>query len=66
MSWFEKPLSEILSGERYSGEDVTENIDNMIDTLQKIVSFNIPLLLKPIFDIFENDSIFLLCMQAGA
>lgn len=67
MDWScEKPLSEILSGERYSGEDATENIDNMIDTLQKVVSFNIPLLLKPIFDIFGNESIFLLCMQAGA
>lgn len=67
MDWScEKPLSEILSGERYSGEDATENIDSMIDTLQKVVSFNIPLLLKPIFDIYENESIFLLCMQAGA
>lgn len=67
MNWScEKPLSDILTGERYEGEDATKNIDTTIDLLQKIVSFNVPLLLKPIFDIFNKDSVFLLCMQVGA
>jgi hypothetical protein len=62
MDWScEKPLSEILSGERYSGEDATEKIDGMIDTLQKIVSFNIPLLLKPIL-IFVAKIVFFFCV----
>ena len=67
MDWScEKTLSEILSGDRYSGDDATEKIDDMIKILQNVVSFYIPLLLKPIFDMFNKDSIFLLCMQAGA
>jgi len=67
MDWScEKPLSEILVGERYSGEKATENIDGTIDLLQQTVSFNVPLLLKPIFDMFNEDSVFLLCMQTGA
>lgn len=67
MNWAcETPLSKILSGERYEGDDATKNIDATIDLLQKTVAFNVPLLLKPVFDIFNKDSIFLLCMQAGA
>jgi len=67
MDWScEKPLSEILSGDRYKGDDATEKIDDMIDLLQKYVSFNVPLLLKPIFDMFNPESVFLLCMQTGA
>lgn len=67
MDWScEKPLSEILSGDRYKGDDATEKIDDMIDLLQKYVSFYVPLLLKPMFDMFNPESVFLLCMQTGA
>ena len=38
----------------------------MLYVLQKTVSFDVPLLLKPIFDIQNPKSIFLTCMQAGA
>lgn len=62
----EKPLSNILVGERYKGDNATENIDKTIELLQQTVSFNVPLLLKPIFDMFNEGSIFLLCMQTGA
>ncbi|WP_183128127.1 DEAD/DEAH box helicase [Clostridium autoethanogenum] len=62
----ENPLSEILVGDRYQGEDGSEKIDETIELLENTVSFNVPLLLKPIFDIFKPDSIFLTCMQAGA
>ena len=67
MDWScEKPLSDILTGDRYNGDNATENIDGTIDLLQQTVSFNVPLLLKPIFDMFKEESIFLLCMQTGA
>jgi len=67
MDWScEKPFSKILSDNRYNGDNATENIDSMIDLLQHVVSFNVPLLLKPIFDMFSPKSVFLLCMQTGA
>lgn len=67
MDWaLEKPLSEILTGDRYEGNEATENIDEMIKMLQNIVAFNVPLLLKPVFDMFNPESCFLTCMQAGA
>lgn len=67
MDWCcEKPLAQILSGSRYNGDQATEEIDNTIDLLQNTVSFKVPILIKPIFDILRPDSIFLLCMQAGA
>lgn len=62
----EKPLSDILVGKIYEGEQGSENIDNTIELLERIVSFNIPLLLRPIFDMFKPDSAFLTCIQAGA
>ena len=62
----EKPLSEILVGERYEGEEGSENIDTTIDILERVVAFNIPLLLKPIFDIFSPNSAFLSCIQNGS
>lgn len=60
------PLKEILHGDRYSNEDGADEIENTIQILQKTVSFDVPLLLKPIFDIQNPKSIFLTCMQAGA
>ncbi|BDU95290.1 hypothetical protein SNUCP5_14840 [Clostridium perfringens A] len=62
----EEQLSKILSGEKYQGEKGSENIDSTIEILERIVSFNIPLLLKPIFDILSPNSIFLTCLQTGA
>ena len=67
MNWAnEDKLCEILSGSRYDGENGADNIDETIDLLQTVVSFNIPLLLKPIFDIKNPESCFLTCLQAGA
>lgn len=67
MKWAtEVPLHDILSEERYSGEDGADEIERTIQLLQKTVSFDVPLLLKPIFDIKNPDSIFLTCMQSGA
>lgn len=67
MQWAtEEKLSNILSHERYSDDDGSELIDDTIDTLQNVVSFRVPLLLKPIFDIKNPESVFLTSMQAGA
>lgn len=46
--------------------DVADNIEDTIDLLQNVVSYNLPLLLKPIFDIKDPDSVFLTSMQVGA
>lgn len=67
MKWIqEKNLKDILSDKRYEGENGADNIDETIELLQNTISFNIPLLLKPIFDIKNPDSSFLTCMQSGA
>lgn len=60
------PLSEILSSDRYNGEEGADNIEDTIELLQNTVSYNLPLLLKPIFDIVDEDNSFLSCMQVGA
>ena len=56
-------LHDILNEERYSGETGADEIERTIQVLQNVVSFNVPLLLKPIFDIKNPDSIFLTCIQ---
>lgn len=67
MKWSkEKTLHEILSNKKYEGENGEDEIENTIYTLQNIVAFHVPLLLKPIFDIKNSESIFLTCVQAGA
>ena len=64
MKWAKEiSLTDILSDEKYNDSD---EIDETIDILQNIVSFHVPLLLKPIFDIKNPDSSFLTCMQSGA
>lgn len=59
-------LSEILNDSRYDGEDGMDNIDNTIELLQNTISFSLPLLLRPIYDMWKPESCFLTCMQAGA
>lgn len=67
MSWSqERKLKDILNDSRYEGDDGADNIDETIELLQNTISFSIPLLLKPIFDIKNPESCFLSCMQLGA
>ena len=67
MKWSsEKTLHEILSDEKYNKENGADEIENTIFALQSVVSFHVPLLLKPIFDIKNPESIVLTCMQSGA
>ena len=66
MKWSQEvSLHEILQEDKYSGDNGAEEIEKTIQILQNVVSFNIPLLLKPFFDIKNPESIFLTCMQAG-
>lgn len=61
-----KKLCEIFQNDRYKGDEGSEKIDETIELLQQTISFNLPLLLKPIYDIKNPDSCFLVCMQSGA
>lgn len=67
MKWSkEDTLFNIIASMNYSEDKIADEIEDIIDTLQNTVSYNVPLLLKPIFDIKNPDSSFLACMQAGA
>ena len=60
------PLSEILASNIKNIQNPEDTIEEIIEILQNIASYKVPLLLKPIFDIKNPDSIFLNCMQSGA
>lgn len=62
----ENPLSEILSKRVKDNENPEDSIEDIIEILQNTASYNVPLLLKPIFDMKNPNSTFLTCMQAGA
>lgn len=62
----EKPLSELLSGDYYTGEEAAEHIENTIKLLQVTISFNVPLLIKPIIEMRNDKSAIVSCLQAGA
>lgn len=62
----ENQLSDILSKRKYTDDKIADEIEDTIEILQNTVSYKVPLLLKPIFDIKNPDSIFLSCMQSGA
>jgi len=59
-------LHDILDSEWYDGEEGVEHIDDTIELLQQTVSYKLPLLLKPIYDMKKPDSVFLKCFQSGA
>ena len=61
-----KALCEILNNSRYDGDEGADNIDSTIELLQNTISFNLPLLLKPLYDMKQPESPFLKCMQVGA
>lgn len=62
----ETPLSEILSGQYYEGENGAENIEKTIKLLQETISFNVPMLIKPLIEIGGGNSIFISCLQTGS
>jgi hypothetical protein len=59
----EKPLKEILNGKYF---DESDNIDKVIDTIQKDICFNLTTLLKPFYTVNLPDSNLLSCIEMGA
>ena len=59
-------LAEIISKREFTNDDIADEIEDTIEILQNMVSYKVPLLLKPIFDNKNQKSIFLSSMQAGA
>lgn len=55
-----------MNNSRYDGDEGADNIDNTIELLQNTISFNLPLLLKPLYDMKQPESPFLKCVQVGA
>lgn len=62
----EKFLSEILSGQYFDGENADTHIENTIKLLQDTVSFSVPLLIKPVIEMRNENSSMIACLQAGA
>lgn len=62
----EKPLREILSDDYYTGDEAADRIENTIKLLQDTVSYNVPLLIKPLVEIKNEKSTIVSCLQAGA
>ena len=63
----ETSLSDIIEKKRFTYRDtIADQIEDTIEILQDVVSYNVPLLLKPIFDIKNPNSSFLTSIQAGA
>lgn len=58
-------LHEILSKIK-NDNNKDDEIEDVINILQNTVSYHVPLLLKPIFDIKNPDSSYLTCLQTGA
>jgi hypothetical protein len=59
----EKPLQQILNTEYH---DKPDHIEDTIALLQNKISFGLPMLLKPIYDINHPDSAFLRFVEQGA
>lgn len=57
--------SRYLKDGRYDGEEGMDNIDDTIELLQNTISFSMPLLLKPIYDMKKADKVVFLrvCKQ---
>lgn len=62
----EIPLSELLSDKYFTGEDAPERIENTIRLLQETISFNVPLLIKPVVELCNENSSIVTCLQSGA
>jgi hypothetical protein len=59
-------LCDLLKRKYYEGKDGMDHIDNTINMLEQTVSYKLPLLLKPIYDMKLPESTFLSSLQVGA
>ena len=62
----ETPLSDLLHTSGTLQADKQDYIENTIQLLQDIVSYSLPLLLKPLFEMKNPNSVVISCLQAGA
>lgn len=58
-------LKDILDDKQYNDEDGADKIEETIEVLQNIVSYNLPLLLKPLFDMRKAENTVLSSLQSG-
>lgn len=67
MQWAKgEKLRSFFSANYFHGDEATDKIEEVIEVLQKTISYNLPLLLKPMFDIAKSDGAFITCLQSGA
>ncbi len=59
----ERPLHKILDSDFY---DTSEKIERTINLLQNAISFGLPMLLKPLYDIWKEEAMFLRFIEMGA
>lgn len=62
----EIPLFELLKVDGLAEENRQDYIENTIYLLQNTISYSLPLLLKPLFEMKNPKSAFVPCLQAGA
>lgn len=62
----EVKICELLKSDYYDGEEGMERIDDTINMLEQTISYKLPLLLKPIYDMKLPESMFLNTLQMGA
>ena len=58
-------LKDILDDKQYGDEDGADKIEETIEVLQNIVSYNLPLLLKPLFDMRRTENTVLSSLKSG-
>lgn len=62
----ETSLSELLQSSGNSEKDKQDQIENTIQLLQDTISYSLPLLLKPLVEMKNPNSVIIPCLQAGA
>lgn len=60
------PLVDLLEDEYFDGDEGADHVETYIELLQNTAAFNIPLLIKPIVEMFNKDSSIVACLQSGA
>lgn len=60
------PLVDLLEDEYFDGDEGADHVETYIELLQNTAAFNIPLLIKPIVEMFNEDSSIVACLQSGA
>ena len=59
----QKTLKEILQADHFNDP---EKVEDAIELLQKTISYDLPMLLKPIYDVKQIEPVFITFLEAGA